>query len=462
MKKHRIMLAGAALMLAIALLAAGALAGGTLASVTDAAEALLLDTHNVTITGSATFKLDGERFKTAEITYVQDGTDSFWQEKLSTPRYLRPDRETGFTVIANGYEVYVMEPFTPGGYKEGYITEQDTVLRDSLEARLLMSLAGTAASVAEPALHPEQKDGEIRITVAEGETPPILNELLLMAGRFAGKRLFGYGFDGPVIDHSYWGLTETQEIFLQTEACRVLTANVSFRLDGKGRLAGAEGAAGVALVYVNGEEHRLDLDFSLTAGEYGTSKVKAFDPDDFQVVPMDQARERNEAAAREKAMTVMAERAREAWKAAGFEGAERLETEFWAMSDGLFGIGMKDPQDPADDGSWYIRITEEGTVLSMSDSTRDRYESWPDLEVPVTAELTDDMRSRIDAFLQAVTPGLEYGELVPYAQYQSGDDVYLGLICEDPESPEDPNWIDLTVRLAPEWEIVEYTCVGNG
>ena len=346
MKKHRIMLAGAALMLAIALLAAGALAGGTLASVTDAAEALLLDTHNVTITGSATFKLDGERFKTAEITYVQDGTDSFWQEKLSTPRYLRPDRETGFTVIANGYEVYVMEPFTPGGYKEGYITEQDTVLRDSLEARLLMSLAGTAASVAEPALHPEQKDGEIRITVAEGETPPILNELLLMAGRFAGKRLFGYGFDGPVIDHSYWGLTETQEIFLQTEACRVLTANVSFRLDGKGRLAGAEGAAGVALVYVNGEEHRLDLDFSLTAGEYGTSKVKAFDPDDFQVVPMDQARERNEAAAREKAMTVMAERAREAWKAAGFEGAERLETEFWAMSDGLFGIGMKDPQDP--------------------------------------------------------------------------------------------------------------------
>ena len=52
----------------------------------DAAERLAFDTHNVTITGKADFLLDGERFKTAEITYVQDGENSFWQEKLLTPR----------------------------------------------------------------------------------------------------------------------------------------------------------------------------------------------------------------------------------------------------------------------------------------------------------------------------------------------------------------------------------------
>ena len=67
----------------------------------DAAEKLAFETDNVTITGKAEFLLDGKRFKTAEITYVQDGYNSFWQEKLRTPRAWRTDLESGFTVIQN-------------------------------------------------------------------------------------------------------------------------------------------------------------------------------------------------------------------------------------------------------------------------------------------------------------------------------------------------------------------------
>lgn len=458
MNKNRLMSALLALLLTAVLTAAPVLAeAGALPALVDAAGALLLDTDNVTITGTATFRLDGDRFKTAEIRYVQDGTSSFWQEKLLTPRAMRTDRETGFTVIANGNEIAVMEPYTPGSYRNGYDVEQDSVLRDSLEARLLLSLARSAAAVLEPALPVSQEGDAVVIRVAEGQSPALLNDLLLMAGRFAGKRLFGIEFDGEIIDHEDWDLTETREILLQTEACRLLSASVSIRRDAQGRLAGAEGAAAVALTYVNGDQRRLDVDFSLAVGEYGTSSVKAFDPEDYQVLPMPEALARNEKAAQEKA-NAMAERAREAWKAAGLARAAELEMTNWYLYDGLYTLTMEDPEDESGLG-YYVEFTEEGAVQYLSKSIRARYEDWDDLEVPVTVELTDDMRSRIDAFIQAVNPGLRYGELEPYAQHESEGEVFIDLAYE---SPEDDVWMDLVIQLEPTWEITHYTSVGNG
>ena len=67
-------------------------AESTVVSLIDAAEKLAFETDNVTITGKAEFLLDGKRFKTAEITYLQDGENSFWQEKLLTPRAWRSHR----------------------------------------------------------------------------------------------------------------------------------------------------------------------------------------------------------------------------------------------------------------------------------------------------------------------------------------------------------------------------------
>ena len=49
----------------------------------DAVATLLTGTENVTLTGSATFSLDGKAFKYAETTYVQDGVNSKWVLNLS-------------------------------------------------------------------------------------------------------------------------------------------------------------------------------------------------------------------------------------------------------------------------------------------------------------------------------------------------------------------------------------------
>ena len=48
----------------------------------DSLSGLFFDTSNVTLSGHAEFSLDGERFKTADARYVQDGNHSLWQWKL--------------------------------------------------------------------------------------------------------------------------------------------------------------------------------------------------------------------------------------------------------------------------------------------------------------------------------------------------------------------------------------------
>ena len=91
-------------------------AEGRLSSLMESLHSLLFSTINVTISGEAVFSLDGERFKTAEILYKQAGEDSHWQLDLKTPRRYRADQETGFTIIANGEKLYVMERYWPGTY----------------------------------------------------------------------------------------------------------------------------------------------------------------------------------------------------------------------------------------------------------------------------------------------------------------------------------------------------------
>jgi len=51
----------------------------------DSAMELLFETQNVTLTGHAEFSLDGERFKTADLKYIQCYNNSLLQYHLLTP-----------------------------------------------------------------------------------------------------------------------------------------------------------------------------------------------------------------------------------------------------------------------------------------------------------------------------------------------------------------------------------------
>ena len=117
-----------------------ALAEKPLTALFDFSEELLFATSNVTITGKAEFTLDGEWFKTAEIKYIQDGDRSFWDLKLTSPKQDGTERHNGYTVIADGSKIYVMEVYRPGIYKTGTGTPQSTLLRKSIQLDLMREM----------------------------------------------------------------------------------------------------------------------------------------------------------------------------------------------------------------------------------------------------------------------------------------------------------------------------------
>ena len=117
-----------------------AYADETVAQVYDTAAQLLTGTGNVTLTGSATFSMDGEAFKFVETTYVQDGVNSKWVLNLSSPRADGSLRENGFTAVANNRWKYGMEVFHPGLYTVAEDDPQSVILRPSAELTQIIAL----------------------------------------------------------------------------------------------------------------------------------------------------------------------------------------------------------------------------------------------------------------------------------------------------------------------------------
>ncbi len=266
----------------------------------DAATELLFETENVTLSGKAVFSLDGERFKSAEIRYVQDGRNSLLQLDLLTPRRDgsgRPDRESGYTVIANGELVYVTEVINPGVYKTGTTFTQNTILRKSVQMELMANLMGMLAKEAETLLGkdavtilPDETAGlELRITL-DRDVPEMVNTSANLFYQFIARRYFETDYD--TVSERYMGpmenyLTVTQGILECTKSLSVEKAEITMKLDDQGFLKQVSGD--VSLMLVTGKDgiRRLDFVFSLDVSNRGSSHVDDFDPDAYGVVLAD-------------------------------------------------------------------------------------------------------------------------------------------------------------------------------
>lgn len=268
----------------------------------DAAMQLLFETGNVTLTGEAEFFLDGERFKTAEMNHIQDGENSLYRLALRTPRRDGsggPDRESGYTIIANGEKVYVMEVFYPGLYKTGTTGLQTSVLRRSVHMDLMKELlkvlsdqAETLAGVNAVTVTRDEKGGqELRIELGE-EVPEMVNTALSMFFQFAAKRWFNTDYDYvneremPLMDDC---LTVAQGILDTMKSVSLKKAVLSVRLDGDGRLVQAEGNVSLNLYTARDGIRQLDITFSLNTSDWGVSRVNRFSPADYGVTLMEGA-----------------------------------------------------------------------------------------------------------------------------------------------------------------------------
>ena len=279
--------------LAVSSLSAGP--DGQLQRLFESGKTLFFDTSNVTVAGHAEFTLDGERFKTADILYKQDDTFSHWQLDLLTPRPGREDRETGYTIIANGDRIYIMEKYNPGRYATASDEPCSTLVRQSAGSDLLVSMAYALAGPIE-ALLPEDavvssesdEGTQVQITLQESSVPSLLNPLMNLAAQFVLRR-----FMGVEADHiADWGvgpfnhyLTVTEGIIYTTSSYNLSDTAVTVSLDQNGRLTAVRGTADVILESKREPKRTLSVSFDFSVSGYGQTYVPAFDAGDFGVVP---------------------------------------------------------------------------------------------------------------------------------------------------------------------------------
>ena len=164
----------------------------------DAAVKLLFYTNNVTLNAKAEFSLDGEWFKTADISLKQDHNRSVRQLQLTSPKADGTERKNGYTIVTEGYTLYLMEDFTPGIYRCGMVGERSAALRNSVESQQLIDLGRALISQADLVLGKDAitktADRTFRIKLDE-HTPELVNGVLNEAIRFAAKRYFNFNYD---------------------------------------------------------------------------------------------------------------------------------------------------------------------------------------------------------------------------------------------------------------------------
>ncbi len=261
----------------------------------DAGMELMFETSNVTLDGHAEFSLDGERFKTADLHYIQNYTNSLYQLKLLTPRRdgTQPDRESGYTIIANGEYVYVIEVIYPGVYKTGTTAAQSTILRRTVQMNLMTDMARLLAGQAENLLGEKvltvqpDGDGGKELTVVLGEdVPELVNTALNIFYQFAAKRYFKTDYDQ--ISEAHMGsmenyMTVTEGILYTTKSVSLKRANCVMQVNSLGQAEQLKGDVSLLLHTGRDGDRQMDISFELHVSDRGNSFVGSFDPAEYGV-----------------------------------------------------------------------------------------------------------------------------------------------------------------------------------
>ncbi|MBR6187105.1 MAG: hypothetical protein IKQ41_12705 [Clostridia bacterium] len=286
-----------ATLLACVLCVSIALAESSMAGLWQSGCDFLFHTDNVTVTGEATFSLDGERFKTAKLNYIQDGYHSYYGLTLLTPRADGTEQETGWTILADETgNYYVMEAYFPGTYRIGNSLPQNSLLRRTVRLDALANLGGLLIGQIEPLLPDgvitqEEKDGVkcVHLALSDGQTPDIALSALNVAAIYLSDRWFAIEHsipeDGYVLFENY--TTKTNALTDGTIFWKLKSADVDFVLDAQGRFSSVKGTVSAESTFWDQSVRTVEVAFSLDMTAYGESHVKPFDPADYNVELME-------------------------------------------------------------------------------------------------------------------------------------------------------------------------------
>ena len=438
---------------------------GDIARMAESVHALLFETNNVTLRGKADFSLGGERFKSAEILYKQAGEDSRWQLDPKTPRQYRSDLETGFSVIANGEKIYVMERYWPGTYTTGSDHPNSTVIgqstRSELLYSLLLSLADEIGSLlpADAIVCPETEEAchLMEITLTKETTPELLNNTLNLIADFFLRRFMGVNYDSvrnANQGHPQNYTTVTEAVLYSTDSFVLGDTSVSVMTDLSGRFEAASGTVTALLSSEDYDEEPLQITFELTASDYGATEVETFDPADYNVVPKDSVEsfEREvDPAVREK----MVARSVEVLAAAGYD-ASSLSVPIVNAGGGFYYVSY------SVEGSFNsisVGLNEKGELLSFADGSVDYATDHP--RIPAETALPSPFIDLVSKFLSVGFPDLaakvqDYSLGLEYADENASWQVVTPV-----DARREDLGIFIIMECAPVMRITYYTCLNE-
>ena len=391
-------------------LSAAALSDGPLKALWNSGCDLLFHTDNVTVTGEATFTLDGEIFKIAQLNYVQDGVNSLYDLKLTTPRPGKDDRHSGWTIITDhdGENVYVIEAVYPDIYHAGTTNPCASLLRRTAQLDALTDLGGLVAGQVEPLL-PEgivtAEDTEagrvIRLAVSRDQVPDLAQSALNLAAQYFTDRWFHASYEHDVLESPFADYTTPAEALTWgTQRWDLRDADVSFTLDAQGRISAAQGTVTVESTYWNGEIREVKISFTAAVSAYGESSVAPFDPEAYGVMlPWDYYAENYGDEIGEYEGPAFSDEEWERWMqradailaAQGYEPSETMDYSGWQVESGV-------EMDLEDGDAWfYMYFDTEGGLRTFWDVT----EAWQEADEKDVADVQEGDVEKALAFLKA-------------------------------------------------------------
>ena len=214
----------------------------------------------------------------------------------------------------------------------------------------------------------------------------------------------------------------------------------------------------------------LDIDFRLDVSDLGRSNVKEFDPADYGVTLADGSlREPQIKFLDQDSENMILETARSRWYLAGYNaddtmmGSVRIETSGEDQEDERIYVDFINEDHSA---HWTYFTDSLGRMLGLQNLTGvwqgnydDRHKGqYPD------QKLIKETEEKLLSYLTEENPELSADVLSLETDwwYQDGDELYLHF-WEGGE-PVDHAWdeVDFIVRVAPEWRIEFFSCIGNG
>ena len=296
---------------------------------------------------------------------------------------------------------------------------------------------------------------ELQIALSEDTVPDIVNTSLNLVADFILRRFMGVNYDNI----RKWGQgsfdnypTVTQAILYSTDHFVLGDTRITVRSDADGCLTGVSGSVTALLCSEELNKTPLDIVFSLSVSDYGTTFVKAFDPNDFHVV-LAGSGERPAKDVDPSLSERLTGLAAGLLTAAGYDPAALPPVHVLDL-DGLCNVIYQNPDSPA---AITVVFDEDGRLGSISDSWNAYDMSDP--HEPSQTSLPPETCKALSAFLQEADPdhAAMLKDFIPILEYTWEGVNYL-YVCPLKEDGSEAA-LSLVIRTEPALQVVRYICM---